>query len=241
MLRRLVVEFLGTAILVLVAVGAAVGGLKSGTQVAPVVSVVGVALAFGLVLLAMAYAFGPISGCHVNPAVTIAFMATRRQEVSEGLGYIVAQFLGALAGAGLLKYFVNQGLPDTTGGLGTNSTATVGTTATFIFEVVATFIFVGVILLVTARAAAPGFAGLAIGLSLAAVHLVGIPIDGTSVNPARSFGPAIFEGGTAINQLWVFIAAPLLGGLLAALIWPWLNAQADIEADERIDRAQATA
>ena len=241
MVRRLVVEFLGTAILVLVAVGAAVGGLKSGTDAAPVLNVVGVALAFGLVLLVMAYAFGPISGCHVNPAVTIAMMATRRQDIQEGIGYIVAQFLGALAGAGILQYLVNEGLPDTTGGLGTNSTDTVGTGPTFLTEVILTFIFVGVILLVTARAAAPGFAGLAIGLALAAVHLVGIPIDGTSVNPARSFGPAIFEGGAALDQLWVFIAAPLVGGLLAAIVMPWLNSGAEAEADERLDKAQATA
>jgi aquaporin Z len=240
MARKLVVEFLGTAILVLVAVGAAVGGLKSGADL-DVLNIAGVALAFGLVLMAMAYAFGPISGCHVNPAVTIAFVASRRQPLTEGIGYIVAQFLGALAGAWTLNYFVDSGLPDTTGGLGTNSTDTIGTGPTFLFEVLATLIFVGVIVLVTARAASPGFAGLAIGVALVAVHLVGIPIDGTSVNPARSFGPAIFEGGAALDQLWVFIVAPLIGGLIAAFLMPWLNQHADAEAGERLDESAATA
>jgi aquaporin Z len=240
MARKLVVEFLGTAILVLVAVGAAVGGLKSGVGLS-VLNVAGVALAFGLVLMAMAYAFGPISGCHVNPAVTIAMLVSRRQSITEGIAYIVAQFLGALAGAWVLNYFVDNGLTDTTGGLGTNSTDTIGTGPTFLFEVLATLIFVGVIVLVTARAASPGFAGLAIGVALVAVHLVGIPIDGTSVNPARSFGPAIFEGGAALDQLWVFIAAPLVGGLIAGVLMPWLNADADAEAGDRLDKAASSA
>lgn len=239
MARKLVVEFLGTAILVLVAVGAAVGGLKSGAEL-DVLNIAGVALAFGLVLMAMAYAFGPISGCHVNPAVTLAMVAARRQPVVEGIAYIVAQFLGALAGAWALNYFVDSGLPDTTGGLGTNSTDTIGTGPTFLFEVLATAIFVGVIVLVTARAASPGFAGLAIGVALVAVHLVGIPIDGTSVNPARSFGPAVFEGGAALDQLWVFIAAPLVGGLIAAVLMPWLNQDADAQAGDRLDEAAAS-
>jgi aquaporin Z len=240
MARKLVVEFLGTAILVLVAVGAAVGGLKTGAG-GNVANVAGVALAFGLVLMAMAYAFGPISGCHVNPAVTIAFVASRRQPIAEGGAYILAQFLGALAGAAALNYFVDNGLTDTTGGLGTNTTDIVGTGPTFLFEVLATLIFVGVIVLVTARAASPGFAGLAIGVALVAVHLVGIPIDGTSVNPARSFGPAIFEGGAALDQLWVFIVAPLIGGLIAAFLMPWLNQDADAEAGDRLDEAAAKA
>ena len=222
MVRKLVAEFLGTAILVIVAVGAAVGGLKSGPDQS-VLNIVGVALAFGLVLLALAYSIGGISGCHVNPAVTIA-MATRRQGIQEGIYFIIAQFLGALAGAGLLKYLVHSGLKDTTGALGSNSTATVGTAGSFITEVVLTFIFVGVILLVT-KSENVGFAGLTIGLALAAVHLVGIPITGTSVNPARSFGPAILTGGSSLNELWVFIAAPLVGGLIAAAVIPWLASQ----------------
>ena len=220
MVRKLVAEFLGTAILVIVAVGAAVGGLKSGPDQS-VLNIVGVALAFGLVLLALAYSIGGISGCHINPAVTIAMMATRRQSIQEGISFIAVQFLGALAGAGLLKYLVGQGLTDTTGALGSNSTATVGTAGSFITEVVLTFIFVGVILLVT-KSENVGFVGLTIGLALAAVHLVGIPITGTSVNPARSFGPAILTGGSSLTELWVFIAAPLVGGLIAAIVMPWM-------------------
>ena len=216
MVRKLVAEFLGTAILVIVAVGAAVGGLKSGPDQS-VLNIVGVALAFGLV----AYSIGGISGCHINPAVTIAMMATRRQSIQEGISFIAVQFLGALAGAGLLKYLVGQGLTDTTGALGSNSTATVGTAGSFIIEVVLTFIFVGIILLVT-KSENVGFAGLTIGLALAAVHLVGIPITGTSVNPARSFGPAILTGGSSLSELWVFIAAPLVGGLIAAIVMPWM-------------------
>jgi aquaporin Z len=226
MARKLVVEFLGTAILVLVAVGAAVGGLKTGDGL-DVANVAGVALAFGLVLMAMAYAFGPISGCHVNPAVTIAMIASRRQPVKEGVAFIVVQFLGALAGAAVLNYLVDNGLPDTTGALGSNSTATVGDVPSFVLEVLLTFVFVGVIMLVTSKTGAPGFAGLAIGVALVAVHLVGIPVTGTSVNPARSFGPAVFAGGDALQQLYIFIAAPLVGGILAAGIMPWLNADAD--------------
>ena len=211
MVRKLVAEFLGTAILVIVAVGAAVGGLKSGPDQS-VLNIVGVALAFGLVLLALAYSIGGISGCHINPAVTIAMMATRRQSIQEGISFIAVQFLGALAGAGLLKYLVGQGLTDTTGALGSNSTATVGTAGSSIIEVVLTFIFVGIILLVT-KSENVGFAG---------VHLVGIPITGTSVNPARSFGPAILTGGSSLSELWVFIAAPLVGGLIAAIVMPWM-------------------
>jgi aquaporin Z len=124
----------------------------------------------------------------------------------------------------LLKYLVGQGLTDTTGALGSNSTATVGTTGSFIIEVVLTFIFVGIILLVT-KSENVGFAGLTIGLGLAAVHLVGIPMTGTSVNPARSFGPAILTGGSSLSELWVFIAAPLVGGLIAAIVMPWMASQ----------------
>ncbi|HCK79710.1 MAG TPA: aquaporin [Actinobacteria bacterium] len=223
MARKLVAEFLGTAILVFVAVGAAVGGLKTGVG-SSVLSVVGVALAFGLVLFALAYALGSISGCHVNPAVTVGMIVARRQSVTEGIGFIVAQCIGAIAGAGLLKYLVGAGLKDTTGALGSNTTAVVGTTGSLVAEVIMTFIFVSVILLVTRTSNSA--AGAAIGLALAAIHLVGIPITGTSVNPARSLGPALFAGGDALSQLWVFIVAPLVGGILAAVIVPYLSKDA---------------
>jgi aquaporin Z len=222
--RKLIAEFVGTFLLVFLAVGSAVFGIGPGEEEAsgPIAGTVGVALAFGLVLLVLAYAFGPVSGTHVNPAVTLAMVLTRRQPLSEAGGYIVAQVLGAIAGGALLKLFVESfGVSDRTGGLGTNSydngAITLG--GAFVLEVVLTAAFVLVILLVTERIAAPGFAGLAIGLALTAVHLVGIPLDGTSVNPARSLGPALFEGGEALEQVWLFIVAPLVGAVVAVGLW----------------------
>lgn len=234
MTRKLVVEFLGTFILVFVAVGTAVFGFA-------VAGTVGIALAFGFVLMAMVYAFGAISGCHVNPAVTIAMMASRRQQIGEGLQYMVVQFLGAIAAAGVLQYLVDRLSPEAKFGLGkagiitadrlgSNSTDAIGTFPTIVLEVILTAIFVGVVVLVTTKIVTPGFAGLAIGVALTAVHLVGIGLDGTSVNPARSFGPALFAGGDSLSQVWVFIVAPLIGGLVAAFLMPWLSAHAEADA-----------
>lgn len=206
-------EFLGTFLLVFLGVGSAVFGIdKAG--------VVGVALAFGLVLLTLAYAIGPISGCHVNPAVTLGVLLTHRIAAREAAGYWVAQVLGAIAGAALIKGLTwFGGVKDQTGALGANAWgAAVSGSGAFVIEVVLTFLLVFVVLLVTNRPAAAGFAGLAIGLSLAVVHLVAIPLDGTSVNPARSIGPALFAGGTALTQLWLFIVAPLLGAAIAAIV-----------------------
>ena len=225
--KKLTAEFVGTFLLVFLAVGAAVFGIagtvganeqfpgsNSGT--------VGVALAFGLVLLGLAYAFGPVSGAHVNPAVTLAMWLGRRMPANEAGAYVVAQAAGAIVGGAVLKAFVSWfGVTDQTGGLGTNSydNGSINLAGAFVLEVLLTAAFVGVILLVTERAAAPGFAGLAIGLTLTAVHLVGIPLDGTSVNPARSLGPALFAGGHALSQVWLFIVAPLVGSLLAVTVW----------------------
>jgi aquaporin Z len=216
LLRKLVAEFIGTALLVLIGVGAAVTGLQGAGQVA---GTVGVALAFGLVLLALAYALGPISGCHVNPAVTLGVLLSRGMTASEAVLYWVAQFAGGIAGAAVLALLTSGfgGVTDETGALGSNSygdTITAG--GAFLLEALLTFVFVTVILLVTGRSAAPGFAGLAIGLTLAAVHLVAIPATGTSVNPARSLGPALFAGSHALSQVWLFILAPLVGAVLAA-------------------------
>jgi aquaporin Z len=141
---------------------------------------------------------------------------------SEAVGFWIAQFLGAIAAGGLLKLFVSSfGVTDYTGALGTNSydNGNINLAGAFVLEAVLTAAFVLVILLVTERIAAPGFAGLAIGLTLTLVHLVGIPLTGTSVNPARSLGPALFEGGTAISQVWLFILAPLVGALIAVVLW----------------------
>lgn len=227
MSRKLFAEFLGTFFLVFVAVGTAVAGIGFATDPdsefpIPASGVVGVALAFGFVLVMAVYAIGHISGCHINPAVTIAMVVGRKMPIGEGLSYLVVQVLGAIAGAGLLKFLVTSGgVTDTTGGLGTNSydNGAINLTGALVLEIALTFVFVMVILLVTDKVATPGFAGVAIGLSLTAVHLVGIPLTGTSVNPARSIGPALFNGGTSLEQLWLFIVAPLMGGILAALTW----------------------
>lgn len=219
-LRKYVAELVGTFLLVFIGVGSAVFGID---EVGPV----GVALAFGLVVLALAYAIGPVTGCHVNPAVTLGVLLRRGISLTEAVGYWVAQFAGAIAGAALIQFMVSSGdVTDQTGALGTNDwDGTINAGGTFVLEVVLTFLFVLVVLLVTGRAAAPGFAGLAIGLTLAAVHLVGIPLDGTSVNPARSLGPALFEGGDPLTHVWMFIVAPLVGGAIAALASPWLAAR----------------
>lgn len=224
--RKLAAEFIGTFLLVFLAVGAAVFGIaaKVGADGSgPGNGVVGVALAFGLVLLGIAYAFGPVSGAHVNPAVTLAMLLGRRMPTNEAVGYWIAQFLGAILAGAVLKLFVSSfGATDFTGGLGTNGYGDRGgvdMAGAFVLEILLTGAFVMVILLVTERVAAPGFAGIAIGLTLTLVHLVGIPLDGTSVNPARSLGPALFAGGDALGQVWLFILAPLVGSVLAVILW----------------------
>lgn len=223
--RKLAAEAIGTFLLVFLAVGAAVFGIAAKVGAdgnGPGNGVVGVALAFGLVLLGIAYAFGPVSGAHVNPAVTLAMLLGRRMPASEAVAYWVAQFAGAIAAGAVLKLFVSSfGVTDYTGALGTNAydNGAINMAGAFVLEVLLTAAFVMVILLVTERVAAPGFAGIAIGLTLTLVHLVGIPLDGTSVNPARSFGPALFAGGEALGQVWLFIVAPLVGAGLAVLLW----------------------
>jgi len=215
LVRSLIAEFVGTLLLVFLAVGAAVAGLKGGGLLT---GVVGVALAFGLVLLALAYAIGPISGCHVNPAVTLGVLLSRGMTATEAGLYWVAQFAGGIAGAALLKLMTSGfgDVTDTTGALGSNDWgATISGPGAFLLEVVLTMVLVTVVLLVTGRSATPGFAGLAIGLTLTALHLFAIPLDGTSVNPARSLGPALFAGGDSLKHVWLFIVAPLVGAVVA--------------------------
>ena len=212
--RSLAAEFLGTAVLVLVAVGAAVAGLDA-------LGPTGVAFAFGLTLLALAYAIGPVSGCHINPAVTLGVLLSGGMAARDAIGYWVAQFAGGIAGAALLQLLTSGfgDVPDQTGALGSNDWGdTISMGGAFVLEVLLTLVFVTVILLVTGKAASPGFAGLAIGLALTAVHLVGIPLDGTSVNPARSLGPALFAGGDSLAHVWLFVLAPLIGGALAVAV-----------------------
>ncbi len=224
MLRKFAVEFLGTAILVFLAVGAAtlMFGFKfDGGSVAA--GVVATALAFGLTLLALVYLIGPISGSHVNPAVTIGALLTRRISLLEAVGYWIAQLAGGIVGALILwgTFSTSPLYHRTTTGLGvdgydSNSMIHIGAGGAFIFETVLTAIFVFVVLRVTSATANAATAAIAIGLTLTVVHLVGIPITGTSVNPARSLGPALVVGGTALSQVWLFIVAPLVGGALAA-------------------------
>ncbi|MCU0265027.1 MAG: MIP family channel protein [Actinomycetia bacterium] len=217
--KKLVAEFIGTFTLVFLAVGTAVVGIQThGTGF--------VALAFGLVLVLGVYAFGPVSGCHINPAVTIGMVIARKMPLAEAGAYWAAQVAGAIVGAGLLKLMVSAfDVTDETGALGSNGYGTtISMGGAFVVEVVLTAIFVLVILLVTDKAATAGFAGLAIGGALTAIHLAGIPLTGTSVNPARSIGPALFAGGDALSQLWLFILAPLVGGALAAVIYPFTRA-----------------
>ena len=223
-LRPVVAEAIGTALLVFFGAGAAT--LSFGFKIAgasPAAGVVVTALAFGLVLLALVYGIGPISGCHINPAVTIGFLAAGRIGLTNAVWYWCGQVLGGIGGAAALyavvhtasSYHASMGL----GADGYGKASMIGANAVgaFTAEVILTFLFVFVILAVTKRASNAAIAGLVIGLTLTLVHLVGIPIDGTSVNPARSIGPALFVGGSALSQLWVFIVAPLVGGSLAAV------------------------
>lgn len=224
--RKLVSEALGTACLVFFAVGVATlcfGFALTGSSVSA--GVLATALAFGLVLLVLAYALGPISGCHINPAVTIGFLVARRITLVEAVGYWIAQVVGGIVGAAVLRamFASAKGYSRKSTGLGTDgygnqSMIHLGAGGAFLAEAVLTFLFVFVVLTVTRQAAWPQLGGVAIGLALTTVHLIGIPLTGTSVNPARSIGPALFVGGPALSQLWLFIVAPLVGGAIAALV-----------------------
>ncbi len=251
--RKLIAEALGTALLVFVGVGVATlsFGFKA-TGLSTSAGVVATAMAFGLVLLALAYTLGPLSGAHVNPAVTAGFVASGRMSIQEAFGYWVAQFIGGIGGAVVL-WAIFSGSPvysTSTVGLGTNgwgkaSMIHIGVGGAFATEVVLTFIFVLVVLIATSRIGSPGFAGLAIGIGLLVVHLVGIPLDGTSVNPARSLGPAIIVGGEAIKQVWLFIVAPPIGAVLAALVYRYLIPAEPITeetavAEGKVERTTAT-
>ncbi len=221
--KKYAAEMFGTFVLVLIGCGSAViAGEKIGFY--------GISFAFGLSLLAMVYAIGAISGCHINPAVTISMLARRKIGLKDAAAYIVFQCVGAVIGAGIL-YFIATGNPSysiAANGLGQNgfdvaSPSGFSMISVFAAEVVLTFIFLLVIHGSTSEKAPKGLAGISIGLSLVLIHLVGIPISGTSVNPARSLGPAVFVGGTALNQLWLFWLAPIIGGLLAAVLWKLLE------------------
>jgi aquaporin Z len=227
MSRKLLAEFLGTAILVFFGVGVATLSFGFGAAGSSFIAgVVATALAFGLTLMALAYSVGPISGCHVNPAVTIGALVAGRISLGDAIGYWVAQFAGGIAGAfALWGVFSTSPLYSRavtglgTDGWGAASHIHIGAGGAFITEAILTAVFVLVILTVTGKAAHAATAAMVIGLTLTAIHLVGIPITGTSVNPARALGPALVVGGTALRQVWLFILAPFVGGVLAALLY----------------------
>jgi aquaporin Z len=226
MSRKLLAELLGTAVLVYVGCGTATemfGFKLAGTSLAA--GVVATALAFGLVLMAIAYAIGGISGAHVNPAVTLGMLVAKRIDVRGAVGYWIAQFTGGILGA-LALWLTLKGAPTWSrkkiglgaDGYGSLSHIGINWAGAFAVEVILTGIFVYVILEVTSKGTSALIAGLVIGLTLALVHVVGILIDGTSVNPARSLAPALIVGGTALKQVWVFLLAPLVGGAAAAVL-----------------------
>lgn len=212
MTKKAIAEFIGTFALVLIGPGVAVlgGGIHG-------VGILGIAMAFGLILMAMCYSIGTISGCHINPAVSVAMFINRRINFSELIVYIISQCLGAIAASGIFYLILKSGKMPLTN-FGQNSFGHFTWWGVFLVEFILTFIFVLVILVVTGRKGNPLVAGLVIGLTLTAVHLFGIPVDGTSVNPARSLGPALFAGGIALKHLWVFIVAPIAGAVLSSIV-----------------------
>ena len=209
-MKKLVCEFVGTMMLVLLACGIAV---------ATEVHYLGTALAFGLVVVAMSYTIGSVSGCHINPAVSFGMALAKRMSWKDFFEYVIAQLLGAITGAAILGLILQS-----YSALGANTFNGTGTTVwiALLVEIILTFVFVLTVLNVTDKKDNGHATGIIIGLTLTLVHLFGIPFTGTSVNPARSFGPALLQGGLAINQLWVFIVAPLIGAMLASLFYRYV-------------------
>jgi len=243
-MNKYLAEFVGTFVLVFASCGSAVlAGDKIGF--------LGVALAFGLSLLAMVYAIGPISGCHINPAVTVGILITRKMDAKYTAGYIVAQILGAIVASALLLLIV-KGAPSgydpaiagfAANGYGEHSPGHYSLQSAFLVEIVLTFFLVFTVLGATDIKAPVGFAGIAIGFVLTLIHLVGIPVTNTSVNPARSIGPAVFVGGWALSQLWLFIIAPLIGAVIAAVVYNLTHRPGEVisvkEAEQALESEQA--
>jgi len=232
-MKKIIAEFIGTGWLVLGGCGSAV--LAAGFPELGI-GFVGVSFAFGLTVLTMAYAIGHISGCHLNPAVTLGLWAGGRFPTKDIPGYIIAQVLGGLAGAGIL-YVIASGAPGfelggfAANGYGEHSPGGFGLVAALTTEIVMTFFFLTIILGATHNKAPIGFAGLAIGLGLTLIHLISIPVTNTSVNPARSTSQALFVGDWATAQLWLFWVAPIIGAILAGLVYKFLSPQSNVEPD----------
>ena len=220
--QKYLAELLGTFVLVFIGTGAAVIAGKT-------LGVLGIAFAFGIAVLVMVYAIGPISGCHINPAITVAMLVNGKIASKDAVLYIIVQCIGAVTASALLL-LIMTGCPTynlATDGLGANgfgpaSGGGFSMAACFITEMILTFIFLMVIFGATSKAAPAGFAGIAIGLSLFIIHLFGIMVSGASVNPARSLGPALLVGGLALSQVWLYIVAPIIGAIIAALVWKFL-------------------
>ena len=222
-MKKYICELIGTMVLVLFGCGsAAVAGSVLGN--------LGIAMAFGLSIVAMAYIIGDISGCHINPAVSLGMWINKRMDTTDFIGYIISQCIGALIGIGLLAFIINS-CSDLGGymltGLGQNgfgaaSSVGISMTGALVVEIILTFVFVFTVLGVTRTQKTGPLAGIVIGLTLAFVHIMGIPLTGTSVNPARSLAPALVIGGQALNQVWVFIVGPAIGAIIAGLIYKFL-------------------
>jgi aquaporin Z len=237
-MKKYAAELIGTFVLVF-------GGVGSAVLAGSHIGYLGVSLAFGLTLLTMAYAIGPISGCHINPAVTFGILIAKKLPIKDAIGYVVAQIIGAVIAAAIIL-FIAQGTPDgyvaSVSGLGANgyglhSPGQYSLAACFVTEVILTAFLVLTVLGSTDIMAPVGFAGIPIGLVLVLIHLVGIPITNTSVNPARSIGPALFVGGWAIQQLWLFIVAPLVGAAIAALVYGFIRTPEIIISVPEAERA----
>ncbi|MEG1981650.1 MAG: MIP family channel protein [Clostridia bacterium] len=225
-MKKFFAEFIGTMVLVIFGCGSAVAAntlLGSATSVPLAFSTLLIAFAFGLVIVAMAYSIGNISGCHINPAVSLAMLISGKMSFVEFVSYICAQFAGGIAGAGILVFLLGKSNGLGQNGFGTNSALEINMTQAIVVEIILTFVFVLAVLGVTSKIENSSVAGLVIGLTLTLVHIFGIPFTGTSVNPARSFGPALLMGGESLAQSWVFIVAPLVGGALAAIVYKLLT------------------
>lgn len=227
-IRKYIAEFIGTAVLVIFGCGSAVAAnalLNAQAVLVPLsFSTLAISVAFGLVIIAMAYSVGNVSGCHINPAVSLGMLIAGKMSVTDFIGYVISQILGGIAGAAILMAM----LGGTEYGLGTNgygdaSAMGASLTRAMLVEVVLTFVFVFAILGVTSKEKYSSVAGVVIGLTLTLVHILGVPFTGTSVNPARSLGPALLMGGDALSQVWVFIVAPLVGAAIAAIVFMLLQ------------------
>lgn len=219
-MKKYVAEMIGTMVLVLMGCGSAV--FAGAGQPFESVGTLGVAFAFGLSVLVMVYTIGKISGCHINPAITLALLLSKKISGKDAGMYMVFQVVGAILGSAIL-YMLAKDSGSTTTLTGANTYTDV--VPAFIAETVFTFIFLLVVLGSTSKGADTKFAGIAIGLALVLVHIVCIPVTGTSVNPARSIGPALFQGGEALSQLWLFIVAPFLGAIIAAFVWKGIDTE----------------